>query len=253
MIGNIISLHEQYRAKGESADIYQAREHSFTLSQSFAWLAFLASTLAGTSVGLHPPAAASTPTRRVSASPSTSVTLTAGSGEYQTPPRYQPPKNKLLTESGGNPDEAGRGEVSTAAAPWSPLAPTSSYVSTASHACRLCDKVYSQPSALKMHVRTHTLPCQCAYCGKSFSRKWLLKGHERTHTGERPYQCTTCHRSFADRSNLRAHMQTHQIDKRYKCSVCPRSFSRMGLLCKHYSQSTACGAAVTRPTVSRAG
>ncbi|KAL3311771.1 hypothetical protein Ciccas_009644 [Cichlidogyrus casuarinus] len=110
--------------------------------------------------------------------------------------------------------------------------------------CTLCPKTYSQASALKMHVRTHTLPCKCQHCGKSFSRKWLLKGHERTHTGERPYDCPTCGRSFADRSNLRAHMQTHQNDKRYKCSTCPRSFSRMGLLTKHLQQSE-CGVLVT--------
>ncbi|CAI2723004.1 unnamed protein product [Schistosoma spindalis] len=107
-----------------------------------------------------------------------------------------------------------------------------------SYACKLCSKVYSQASALKMHVRTHTLPCRCTHCGKSFSRKWLLKGHERTHTGERPYSCNVCSRSFADRSNLRAHMQTHQREKRYSCPHCPRSFSRMGLLNKHMIQCT---------------
>ncbi|CAL8083503.1 unnamed protein product [Calicophoron daubneyi] len=105
-------------------------------------------------------------------------------------------------------------------------------------ACKLCNKSYTQASALKMHVRTHTLPCRCSHCGKSFSRKWLLKGHERIHTGERPYSCSICSRSFADRSNLRAHMQTHQRDKRYSCPNCPRSFSRMGLLNKHVVQCT---------------
>ncbi|THD25286.1 Protein escargot [Fasciola hepatica] len=105
--------------------------------------------------------------------------------------------------------------------------------------CKLCHKTYNQASALKMHVRTHTLPCRCAHCGKSFSRKWLLKGHERTHTGERPYACNLCTRSFADRSNLRAHMQTHQREKRYSCPNCPRSFSRMGLLNKHMIQCRA--------------
>lgn len=49
--------------------------------------------------------------------------------------------------------------------------------------CKYCDKEYSSLGALKMHIRTHTLPCPCAICGKAFSRPWLLQGHIRTHTG----------------------------------------------------------------------
>ena len=51
--------------------------------------------------------------------------------------------------------------------------------------CKFCDKEYGSLGALKMHIRTHTLPCLCAVCGKAFSRPWLLQGHLRTHTGRR--------------------------------------------------------------------
>lgn len=50
--------------------------------------------------------------------------------------------------------------------------------------CPHCAKAYSSLGALKMHIRTHTLPCACRICGKAFSRPWLLQGHIRTHTGE---------------------------------------------------------------------
>lgn len=100
-------------------------------------------------------------------------------------------------------------------------------------ACKYCDKTYVSLGALKMHIRTHTLPCKCTICGKAFSRPWLLQGHIRTHTGEKPYQCPNCQRAFADRSNLRAHLQTHSAVKKYCCSQCTRSFSRMSLLHKH--------------------
>lgn len=50
--------------------------------------------------------------------------------------------------------------------------------------CNHCTKEYSSVGALKMHIRSHTLPCVCSTCGKAFSRPWLLRGHMRTHTGE---------------------------------------------------------------------
>ncbi|EDW77348.1 uncharacterized protein Dwil_GK18251 [Drosophila willistoni] len=105
------------------------------------------------------------------------------------------------------------------------------------HSCEECGKLYTSIGALKMHIRTHTLPCKCPICGKAFSRPWLLQGHIRTHTGEKPFQCPDCPRSFADRSNLRAHQQTHVEVKKYACQVCHKSFSRMSLLNKHTSSN----------------
>ncbi|CAD1477860.1 unnamed protein product [Heterotrigona itama] len=102
-----------------------------------------------------------------------------------------------------------------------------------SFSCKYCEKVYVSLGALKMHIRTHTLPCKCHLCGKAFSRPWLLQGHIRTHTGEKPFSCQHCNRAFADRSNLRAHLQTHSDVKKYSCTSCSKTFSRMSLLTKH--------------------
>lgn len=99
--------------------------------------------------------------------------------------------------------------------------------------CKFCQKLYTTLGALKMHIRTHTLPCKCHLCGKCFSRPWLLQGHIRTHTGEKPFSCQHCKRAFADRSNLRAHLQTHSDVKKYSCATCSKTFSRMSLLLKH--------------------
>nr|XP_056718728.1 zinc finger protein SNAI3 [Euleptes europaea] len=99
--------------------------------------------------------------------------------------------------------------------------------------CKYCEKEYSSLGALKMHIRTHTLPCICRICSKAFSRPWLLQGHIRTHTGEKPYTCSHCSRAFADRSNLRAHLQTHSDVKKYQCHSCSKTFSRMSLLLRH--------------------
>nr|UXP11868.1 snail2 [Lottia goshimai] len=107
--------------------------------------------------------------------------------------------------------------------------------------CKYCDKTYVSLGALKMHIRTHTLPCKCKLCGKAFSRPWLLQGHIRTHTGEKPFSCQHCGRAFADRSNLRAHLQTHSDIKKYSCRGCSKTFSRMSLLLKH--EDSCCGPA----------
>lgn len=115
-----------------------------------------------------------------------------------------------------------------------------------SFSCKYCDKVYVSLGALKMHIRTHTLPCKCTLCGKAFSRPWLLQGHIRTHTGEKPFSCQHCHRAFADRSNLRAHLQTHSDIKKYSCPTCSKTFSRMSLLTKH-AESGGCCAQVSQP------
>lgn len=54
--------------------------------------------------------------------------------------------------------------------------------------CKHCPKEYTSLGALKMHIRSHTLPCVCTTCGKAFSRPWLLRGHIRTHTGMKTFQ-----------------------------------------------------------------
>uniref|UniRef100_A0A8B9JMU5 Snail family zinc finger 1b n=1 Tax=Astyanax mexicanus TaxID=7994 RepID=A0A8B9JMU5_ASTMX len=113
------------------------------------------------------------------------------------------------------------------------LSPAESGASRAAFRCKHCPKEYNSLGALKMHIRSHTLPCVCTTCGKAFSRPWLLRGHIRTHTGERPFSCPHCNRAFADRSNLRAHLQTHSEVKKYQCGTCSRTFSRMSLLHKH--------------------
>lgn len=116
-----------------------------------------------------------------------------------------------------------------------------------SFSCKYCEKIYVSLGALKMHIRTHTLPCKCTICGKAFSRPWLLQGHIRTHTGEKPFSCTYCHRAFADRSNLRAHLQTHSDVKKYSCPTCGKMFSRMSLLTKH--AESGCGSIPGAPMV----
>uniref|UniRef100_A0A1I8JN58 Protein krueppel n=1 Tax=Macrostomum lignano TaxID=282301 RepID=A0A1I8JN58_9PLAT len=52
------------------------------------------------------------------------------------------------------------------------------------HKCQHCDKAFADPSALRVHTRTHTgeKPYQCKVCGKRFNLSGQLTSHNRLHT-----------------------------------------------------------------------
>ncbi|KAG0229591.1 hypothetical protein BGW41_002982 [Actinomortierella wolfii] len=55
----------------------------------------------------------------------------------------------------------------------------------------------------------------CNFCQKRFSRPSSLRIHIYSHTGERPFKCTEkgCERQFSVQSNMRRHLRVHRMDK----------------------------------------
>ncbi|GAA29073.2 protein glass [Clonorchis sinensis] len=103
------------------------------------------------------------------------------------------------------------------------------------HKCFLCSRVYTRPSTLKTHLRTHTglRPYRCVYCAKRFSQLANLTAHLRTHSGERPFHCPVCQKRFSQSSSVTTHLRTHSGERPYACNFCSKAFADSSTLTKH--------------------
>lgn len=79
--------------------------------------------------------------------------------------------------------------------------------------CQICLRVYSHPSRLSSHMKTHTLPAQCDLCPKRFASNGAMRQHRRYHTMEKPYACKYCDHRFIERSTCTQHERTHTGEK----------------------------------------
>lgn len=103
--------------------------------------------------------------------------------------------------------------------------------------CEVCDKHFTQTSALKRHSLVHSLerPFCCEECDKSFKTKAALKRHNIIHTGECPFECSTCKRKFNQISNLRKHLVIHNNNCPFYCKVCGKGFNQLSNMKKHFA------------------
>lgn len=88
--------------------------------------------------------------------------------------------------------------------------------------CEICNKVFSNAQALKIHIKRHNgqKDYKCKLCDKSFVTASVLTLHMRTHTGEKPYKCGDCEKCFATNDNLNKHRRVHTGVKAHLCSIC---------------------------------
>ncbi|XP_030071562.1 zinc finger and BTB domain-containing protein 38 isoform X2 [Microcaecilia unicolor] len=92
--------------------------------------------------------------------------------------------------------------------------------------CELCQKLFRNPSTLKVHMRCHTgeRPYSCKICEKSFSFPGNLHKHERIHLGVKNFVCQYCSKAFTLNETLKKHERIHTGEKRYDCQFCSQRF-----------------------------
>ncbi|XP_023716057.1 uncharacterized protein LOC111869078 isoform X4 [Cryptotermes secundus] len=117
--------------------------------------------------------------------------------------------------------------------------PSPSYVSMTDDGrsiCVICNKIFSKPSQLRLHVNIHYFerPFRCESCAVSFRTKGHLQKHERsvshqnkvnmnstfgtpTTTNPRPFKCDDCKIAFRIHGHLAKHLRSKMHIMKLEC------------------------------------
>ena len=104
------------------------------------------------------------------------------------------------------------------------------------HKCEVCEKMYTNTSALNLHRTIHkakSFPCYiCDF--KAHRKQGMISHIELVHLGisPKPYFCQECGKSFALKDHKRIHMDRSNLEK-YPCDACGRLFGLVKNLRRH--------------------
>ncbi|XP_060106623.1 zinc finger protein Gfi-1b [Heteronotia binoei] len=102
--------------------------------------------------------------------------------------------------------------------------------------CVICDKIFSTPHGLEVHVRrshSGTRPFACEVCGKTFGHAVSLEQHTNIHLQERSFECKMCGKTFKRSSTLSTHLLIHSDTRPYPCQYCGKRFHQKSDMKKH--------------------
>lgn len=97
--------------------------------------------------------------------------------------------------------------------------------------CDICNKHFTNPRYLKIHIKAHELPLEerkkfkCNICEAAFLTKVSLQHHILVHTGEMPYECEICKKRYKNKEGLKIHLLIHSGVKKFVCEVCGKAFA----------------------------
>ncbi|KAM7348346.1 uncharacterized protein ACRADG_007701 [Cochliomyia hominivorax] len=139
------------------------------------------------------------------------------------------------------------------------------------HKCHICDRVYTTPNLLKIHLNYHKrkveenkayqckmcgeyfatkrylnqhlveqLDCQvtykCEFCDKEYITKIALNSHKRMHQGLL-FTCNECGKQFTGNYELTVHQRFHKREKEiqaiHKCEICDKEYTSSRYLNQH--------------------
>ena len=113
---------------------------------------------------------------------------------------------------------------------------TSKMGGTGTYECTKCQKMFSTPHGLEVHVRrSHSgkRPYACEVCNKTFGHAVSLSQHRAVHTQERSFQCKQCGKCFKRSSTLSTHLLIHSDTRPYPCQYCGKRFHQKSDMKKH--------------------
>ncbi|XP_056157763.1 zinc finger protein Gfi-1b [Lampris incognitus] len=115
-----------------------------------------------------------------------------------------------------------------------------SHSGTRPFGCSICRKTFGHTVSLEQHMNVHSQEksFECKLCGKTFKRSSTLSTHLLIHSDTRPYPCQFCGKRFHQKSDMKKHTYIHTGEKPHKCQACGKAFSQSSNLITHSRKHT---------------
>lgn len=102
--------------------------------------------------------------------------------------------------------------------------------------CNICSKYLQTPSALAMHLKSHSKAngmFKCPFCGEQYFSTLLFKDHVKCHNYNGFYSCMHCDKKFTKYAAVRKHMRMNHSIERFVCHECGKCFKTKYKLKEH--------------------